>query len=123
MSIYKQLTREQRYQIKALLDTGTSQKRISKVLCVSPSTISRELRRNKGKHGYRPKQAHKKALARRKGKSKTRLNPEIWVLVETNLLAAWSPEQISGRLKLKRIMISHESIYQGSALSQTQGRN
>lgn len=112
MSTYKQLTCEQRYQIKALLDTGTSQEKISEVLGVSPSTISRELRRNKGKRGYRPKQAHEKALARRKGKSKTRLNPEIWALVETKLKEDWSPEQISGRLKLKGIMVSHESIYQ-----------
>jgi len=112
MSTYKQLTREERYQIKALLDTGTSQERISEVLGVSPSTLSRELRRNKGKRGYRPKQAHEKALAGRKGKSKTRLNQEIWVLVETKLQEDWSPEQISGRLKLKGIMVSHESIYQ-----------
>lgn len=112
MSTYKQLTCEQRYQIKALLDTGTSQEKISEVLGVSPSTISRELRRNKGKRGYRPKQAHEKALARRKGKSKIRLNPEIWALVETKLQEDWSPEQISGRLKLKGIMVSHESIYQ-----------
>ena len=112
MSTYKQLTYEQRYQIKALLDTGTSQERIAEVLSVSPSTISRELNRNKGKHGYRPKQAHEKAIARRTGKPKVRISAETWTLVKTNLKEDWSPEQISGRLKLKGMSISHETIYQ-----------
>jgi IS30 family transposase len=112
MSTYKQLTYEQRYQIKALLDTGTSQERIAEVLSVSPSTISRELTRNKGKRGYRPKQAHEKAMARRTGKSKVRISAETWALVKTNLKEDWSPEQISGRLKLKGMSISHETIYQ-----------
>ena len=112
MSTYKQLTYEQRYQIKALLDTGTSQERIAEVLSVSPSTISRELNRNKGKRGYRPKQAHEKAIARRTGKPKVRISAETWTLVKTNLKEDWSPEQISGRLKLKGMSISHETIYQ-----------
>ncbi len=112
MSTYKQLTYEQRYQIKALLDIDTSQEKIAEVLGVSPSTISRELKRNKGKRGYRPKQAHEKAMARRRRKPKVRLNAEIWARVETKLKEDWSPEQISGRLKQAGISISHESIYQ-----------
>jgi len=43
MSIYKQLAQAEKYQIKALLDTNTSQERIAKIVGVSPSTISREL--------------------------------------------------------------------------------
>ena len=112
MSTYKQLTYEQRYQIKALLDTCTPQEKMAEVLGVSPSTISRELNRNKGKRGYRPKQAHEKAIARRKGKSKVRLSAEIWALVETKLQEDWSPEQVSGCLKMNMILVSHERIYQ-----------
>ena len=54
---YTQLTRDERYQIYALRKAGHSQKEIAEVLGRSPSTISRELRRNKGLKGYRPEQA------------------------------------------------------------------
>ena len=59
---YTQLTREQRYQIKALLDTGHSRTEIAQQLEVNKSTVSREVRRNRGRRGYRPKQAHEMAL-------------------------------------------------------------
>ncbi len=109
---YAQLTREQRYQIKVLLDTKVPQWRIAKIIGVSPSTISRELKRNRGKRGYRPNQAHEKTLARRKKKSKPRINTELWVLVEKQLLEDWSPEQVSGKLKKSGLFVSHERIYQ-----------
>lgn len=112
MSIYKQLTREQRYQIKALIDTDTSRSKIAEIIKVSPSTIYRELKRNQGKRGYRPKQAHEKAMVRRKGKSRPRISAEVWALVETKLKTDWSPEQISGALQERQIFISHERIYQ-----------
>ena len=55
---YTQLTQEQRYKISALLKTEHSQMDIAIVLGVHKSTISREVRRNCGNRGYRPKQAH-----------------------------------------------------------------
>ena len=61
---YTQLTQEQRYQIYALLKTEHSQTKIATVIGVDKSTISREVRRNCGKRGYRPKQAHRFALKR-----------------------------------------------------------
>ena len=61
---YTQLTQEQRYQIHALLKMGHQQTEIAEYLEVHKSTISRELRRNKGLRGYRPKQAHQKAMSR-----------------------------------------------------------
>ena len=79
MSSYKQLTREQRYQIKSLLDTDVSQSRMAEIIKVSPSTISRELKRNRGKRGYRPKQAHEKTIARRESKSQPRIRAEVWL--------------------------------------------
>lgn len=54
MSGYIQLTREQRYQILALMKTGQNQTQIASVLGVHKATISRELRRNRGLRGYRP---------------------------------------------------------------------
>ena len=112
MSTYAQLTREQRYQIKALLDTDVRQGKIAETIGVSSSTISRELKRNLGERGYRPKQAHVKAITRRKKKSKLRISAETWTLVEKELREDWSPEQVSGCLKMNAILVSHERIYQ-----------
>ena len=52
-----QLTEEERYQIEALLKRGHHQSEIAVVLKRHKSTISREVRRNRGLRGYRPKQA------------------------------------------------------------------
>ena len=65
MRTYIQLTQEQRYQISAMKKIGNSQKEIAADIGVHKGTISRELRRNTGERGYRPKQAHEKALGRR----------------------------------------------------------
>lgn len=112
MSTYTQLTREQRYQIKALVDIGHNQTEVAQQLQVNKSTISREVRRNRGQRGYRPKQAHEMALKRRREKAQMKIGPEIWALVEEKIREDWSPEQISGRLKKEGIVISHEHIYQ-----------
>jgi IS30 family transposase len=109
---YTQLTREQRYQIKALLDIGSSRTEVAQQLGVNKSTISREVQRNRGQRGYRPKQAHEKALKRRKEKARTKISPETWALVEEKIREDWSAEQISGRLKAEGMAISHELIYQ-----------
>ena len=58
---YSQLTYEQRYLIYHLLKTGFTQAKIARFTGVHRSTISRELRRNTGKRGYRFKQAHRMA--------------------------------------------------------------
>jgi IS30 family transposase len=109
---YRQLTREQRYQIKALWDMGHSQSEIAQELKVHKSTISREVRRNRGQRGYRPKQAHERARAKRQAKAHAKIMPETWEVVEEKIRADWSPEQISGRLKKEGRAISQEWIYQ-----------
>jgi IS30 family transposase len=88
-----------------------SRTEIADTLGVHKSTISRELQRNRGKRGYRPKQAHQFALQRRK-KTRKRITADIWTLVEEKLRQDWSPEQIAGRFKEEGIAISHEHIYQ-----------
>ena len=65
MNSYKQLACVQRYQIYTMLKMGISQTDIANEIGVHRSTISRELNRNRGKRGYRPKQAHQMALSRR----------------------------------------------------------
>jgi IS30 family transposase len=112
MRTYKQLTQEQRYQIYALKKMGHNQIEIANVISMHKSTISRELQRNRGRRGYRPKQAHQLALNRR-NKAKERIQPESWELIEAKLRLDWSPEQISGWLiRYKGVCISHEWIYQ-----------
>ena len=54
---YSQLTQEQRYHISGLRKAGNSQTYIAEAVSVHKSTISREIKRNSGERGYRPKQA------------------------------------------------------------------
>ena len=74
MKHYSQLTPEQRYIIYSMLKIGLTQSMIAKVIGVDKSTVSRELKRNSGKRGYRPKQADAFAKDRQQGKSKDRID-------------------------------------------------
>ncbi|MCP4343086.1 MAG: IS30 family transposase [Desulfobulbaceae bacterium] len=113
MRHYKHLTQEQRYQISSLLQTGISQSEISRIVGVSKSTISRELNRNTGKRGYRPKQAHHFAIDRKANNSQS-ITDFGWAYVEALLAKKFSPEQITGRLRYLgwQGVPSHERIYQ-----------
>ena len=80
---------------------------------VHKSTISRELNRNKGLRGYRPKQAQRFTQLRRVSKANKRISVNTWNFVTKLLVEDWSPEQISTWLKIeKNIYVSHERIYQ-----------
>lgn len=103
---YTHLTEVERYQIYALKKAGQRQCQIAILLKRSVSTISRELRRNSGGRGYRPKQAQRKAGERRAMNAR-RVDAATWKYVEDRLQEQWSPEQISGSVR-----ISHETIYQ-----------
>lgn len=123
MRTYTQLTREQRYQIYALLKAGHNQTEIAQLIKVHKSTISRELRRNRGLRGYRPKQAHQFALDRRK-KARYRIESSTWTLIEALIRQEWSPEQVSHWLKEKYgLQISHEWIYQYILMDKHAGGN
>ena len=93
---YHHLTCEQRCQIYALLQSGHSQAHIARTIAVDPSTISRELARNTGARDYRFKQAHEKALQRRKEASDKprKMTPDLVALVEEKLTQEqWRPDQ------------------------------
>ena len=111
---YTHLSQPERYQIHILSKAGHDQSEIADMLSRSKSTISRELKRNCGKRGYRPKQAHEFALARRRIRNNgRRICASTWAFVDANLEQQWSPEQISGYLKVNHLSgVSHESIYQ-----------
>ncbi|KAA6305039.1 hypothetical protein EZS27_043310, partial [termite gut metagenome] len=53
----KHLTREQRYQIEALLVAKKFQKEIALIIGKAPSVVSRELKRNSHKRGYSARMA------------------------------------------------------------------
>jgi len=113
MSGYTQLTQEERYQIYILKKAEYSQAEIAGLLERDKSTISRELRRNRGLKGYRPQQAHQLALMRRYNKVQPRLGKEVWQAVEALIRDEWSPEQVVGRIAMEQgVSISHEWIYQ-----------
>lgn len=110
---YKQLTQEERYQIQALLKAEHNQTEIAMILGRHKSTISREIRRNTGLRGYRPKQAQRLTEERRESKNRPRIIDTTWRAVEQLLILDWSPEQISLWLKVFcEVSVSHEWIYQ-----------
>ena len=110
---YTQLTQEERYQIYILKKAEYSQAEIAELLERDKSTISRELRRNRGLKGYRPRQAHNLALRRRYDTAHPRIGSKVWQLVEALIRDEWSPEQVVGRVEMEQgVSISHEWIYQ-----------
>jgi len=95
------------------LKAGESQAAISRALGFDKSTISRELRRNRGNRGYRAKQAHRLFQERRAVIRRKRISRPHWRFVEAGLRQDWSPEQIHGVMRLKGLVpVSHERIYQ-----------
>jgi IS30 family transposase len=113
MNQYKHLTQEQRYHIYQCLKQGMTQSFIADNIGVNKSTISREINRNTGKRSYRYKQAHMLACNRQSMPKYQKWNLSIQQIVNCKLRLQWSPEQISGHLRVnENIEISHERIYQ-----------
>ena len=110
---YHRLTQEERYQIYALHKEGYKISVIGRKIGRDKSTISRELKRNKGGKGYRPKQAQRLANNREKDKPKYKhIQDKQIAYIQEKIKLKWSPEQISGRMRLDGINpVSHESIY------------
>ena len=115
---YAQLAEEQRYQIYALMKAGHRPTKIAAVVGVHKSTISREVRRNRGLRGYRPLQAHQLAVHRRQAKAQCRLTPEHWSLIERLLQEDWSPEQISLWLADEQAITIARLAHQSEAIEQ-----
>lgn len=111
---YKQLTENERYQISSLMKAGNTQKQIACILGRSPSTISREVNRNRGQKGYRPKQAHEKMVTRRcKAYKAIKITQEVYGWIVRLLRQELSPQQVVTYIKKhKRVSLHHESIYQ-----------
>jgi len=104
---YHHLNREERYQISALLKAGLTPTQISVNLGRHKSTISREIKRNSGLRGYRPRQAcllaEDRSLHSRNARQITQAD---WLCAKKYLKDQWSPEQITSEVPM-----SHETIY------------
>jgi IS30 family transposase len=108
----------EREAVSRSIATGESCRSIARQLGRSPSTISREIKRNGGRSRYRAWSADR-ATARRSRRPKTaklasshRLRSEV----ELRLELCWSPQQISARLEIDypddpEMRVSHETIY------------
>ena len=97
------LTYGSRCQLYALKKSGLLIRGVARALEVSASTVSRELRRNGGRRGYRMKQAQRFSESRRRfASTRPRQRTEaLWGRIEGQLRLQWSPQPIAGRLRLQ----------------------
>ena len=117
MSHYTHLSIEEREKSRVMLEQGMSIRAIARILGRSPSTISREFKRNSYANGsYAAHHAQKKYMKRKSNcgrKSVLKHNEKIRNYVIQRLKLRWTPEQISGRAKLEKqaFSISYNTIY------------
>ena len=117
----------EREEISRGLVAKRSLRSIAQSLKRSPSTISREVRRNGGRQAYRAARSDQRAWdsASRPKLCKLSFNDPLCELIARKLRRKWSPQQIAGWLKRKhpneeQHRVSHETIYR-SLYVQTRG--
>ena len=118
---------EEREEISRGIAASRSIRQIAQGLGRAPSTVSREIRRNGGRQGYRANQADRRTWERalRPKPCRLALHTKLRWRVAQKLALQWSPEQVSGWLKQEfptdqDMQISHEAIYR-SIFIQTRG--
>jgi IS30 family transposase len=118
---YQQLSDIERERISIGLAQKMSIREIATEIKRTPSTVTREIRWNSGKSGYRAFSASQRAktaaASRKKGKSKIARSEPLRRYVLEKLQENWSPEEISKWVKIEyswdtAMQISHEAIYQ-----------
>lgn len=112
------LSLEEREEIRVGLSAKMSIRAIAHMLERSPSTISREVQRNRGRRYYKAVDANNRAwrMARRPKQCLIESNDKLRQVILDKLALNWSPEQISGWLKKtmprrKSMHVSAETIY------------
>ena len=112
------LSLAEREEISRGLVCGHSMRAIAASLGRAPSTVSREIRRNGGRRGYRANQADQTAWDRscRPKRCKLVENRALARIVARKLRQLWSPQQIAGWLKRthpddESYQVSKETIY------------
>lgn len=114
---YQHFSVEEREEIFLSLAYKESIRSIAKRLGRSPSSVSREIKRNLPPERYRytPRLAQERALEKRscRGRVLRLKNHRIRAYAADHLKRRWSPEQIAGRIAEDiGERISHEAIYQ-----------
>lgn len=114
---YKHFSIEEREKIQEMLWRKESLRAIAQAVNRSPSSVSREMRRNKPpqRNQYTPRLAHARAVEYRehRGREDRLKNETVRAYVVKHLKLGWSPEQIAGTITTKTgEKISHEAIYQ-----------
>jgi len=114
----RHLSLVEREEISRGVAAGESLRLLARRLGRAPSTLSREVARNGGRHRYRAHRADQAAWqrARRPQDCKLASNPTLRAIVEELLAERWSPQQIAGRLRRtypddEEMRVSHETIY------------
>lgn len=117
----KRMSLEEREEISRGLALGESFRSIAKRIGRAPSTVSRDVKSNGGRDGYRAvdAEASVRQRARRPRKRRLECDRKLREVVEAGLDEFWSPMQISQALVLEyphdlRMRISHESIYEAT---------
>ena len=112
------LSLSEREEISRGLAEGQSMRAIASSIQRAPSTVSREIRRHRGRERYRAAEADQRAWdrARRPKPCRLAVRRRLQKIVARKLSLNWSPEQISGWLKRRypvdpEMQISHETIY------------
>ncbi len=109
---YTRVTEIERSQIYMLRQAGKGVREIARLLLRTASTISREVFRNTGGKGYRPKQAQELAEERARRPGPRRFTEEVRRDVEEKLRDGWTPEAICGRAELEgRAHVCKETVY------------
>jgi len=111
--VYSQLTEGERNQIYALKQARVSHRKMATILERDVSTIGREIRRNRGLRGYRPRQANLKAQERHRIPRRVKMTLHVITHIEEKLCEEYSPEQISCTMEESvGVRVSPERIYQ-----------
>jgi len=115
---HRVLTLAEREHISRGMVAGHSIRSIAASLRRAPSTVSREVQRNGGRHRYRASRADQAAWdrAQRPKPCKLVVDRALARIVAQKLRGLWSPEQIAGWLKCtypndESHQVSHETIY------------
>ena len=112
------LTLAEREDISRGIASGSSIRAIAKSLQRAVSTVSREVARHGGRPQYRASEADHQAWesALRPKVCLLAIQVKLQTIVASKLILDWSPEQISGWLKIQypndeSMRVSHETIY------------
>ena len=109
MSPYSHFTTDERLCIQNLLASDFSIRKIAACLGRSPSSVSREIKRNSGKKGYNFWWAQSLTIYRHRNNARRRILPDTpeWDYITEKLESFWSPEEITGRWRLEHPEAPH----------------